>query len=73
MHDYIPEKKGVVRLPEGRGLWVFTPLENGKTEVYHRFGGDPGGNIPAWIVNMFLVDGPHKTILGLQEKVEKNE
>jgi len=64
---YLPEKMGIVRMPAGRGLWSFTPVEDGKTEVYHQFGGDPGGNIPAWIVNMFLVDGPYKTMLGLQE------
>lgn len=69
--DYIPEKKGIIRMPSGKGLWVFTPLENGKTQVYHQFGGDPGGNIPAWIVNMFLVDGPYKTMLSLQEVIAK--
>lgn len=69
--DYIPEKKGIVRMPSGKGLWVFTPHESGKTQVYHQFGGDPGGNIPAWIVNMFLVDGPYKTMLSLQEVVAK--
>ena len=69
--DYLPEKKGIVRMPSGSGQWVFTPLENGKTKVYHRFGGDPGGKIPAWIVNMFLVDGPYKTMLSLQEQAAK--
>ena len=58
-------------MPSGKGKWVFTPLENGKTQVYHQFGGDPGGSIPAWIVNMFLVDGPYKTMLGLQETIAK--
>ena len=67
--NYLPENKGIVRMPSGSGLWIFTPLGNGKTEVCHRFGGDPGGKIPAWIVNMFLVDGPYKTMLGLQEMV----
>ena len=66
---YIPEKDGVVRIPSGAGLWTFIPLQNGKTRVYHRFGGDPGGNIPAWIVNIFLVDGPYKTMIGLQERI----
>ncbi len=68
---YIPEKKGIVRMPSGSGLWVFTPMENGKTKIYHQFGGDPGGNIPAWIVDMFLVDGPYKTMLALQEQAAK--
>jgi hypothetical protein len=66
--DYIGETKGVVRIPSGKGLWVFKPLENGKTWVYHQFRGDPGGNIPAWIANMFMVDGPYKTMIGLQER-----
>lgn len=69
VHDYLPENKGIVRMPSGNGQWIFTPLGNGKTEVYHRFSGDPGGKIPAWIVNMFLVDGPYKTMMGLQEMV----
>ena len=70
--DFIPEKSGKIRMPSGDGLWIFTPLNNGKTRVYHRFGGDPGGNIPAWIVNMFLVDGPYKTMTELRERVAGN-
>ncbi len=69
--DYVPEKKGIVRMISGRGKWIFTPIENGKTKIYHRFGGDPGGSIPAWIVNIFLVDSPYKTMLALQERVVK--
>lgn len=67
--DYRPEKKGVVRIPFGEGNWEFIPLENGKTKVNHRFGADPGGSIPAWVVNMFLVDAPVKTMEGLKEQV----
>ncbi len=67
--DYKPEKKGVVRVPSGNGLWAFTPLDNGKTRVYHRFAGDPGGSIPAWVVNIFLVDSPYKTMIGLRERI----
>lgn len=66
---YIPEKKGVVRVPFGEGLWEFIPLENGKTKINHRFGAEPGGSIPAWVVNMFLVDSPIKTMEGLKEQV----
>jgi hypothetical protein len=71
--DYMPEKKGVIRLPSGRGSWVFTPKENGMTEAYHWFGGDPGGNIPAWIMNMFLVEGPYNTMMGMQQMISTGE
>jgi hypothetical protein len=60
-------------MPSGRGSWEFIPLGNGTTKVYHNFGGDPGGKIPAWIVNMFLVDGPYKTMIGLRKLVEENK
>ena len=33
--DYMPDKKGVVRMPSGEGKWIFTPVEDGKTEVVH--------------------------------------
>ena len=71
IQDFVPEKKGIVRMPSGNGMWVFTPRENGKTKICHRFGGDPGGNIPAWIVNIFLIDAPYKTMLALQERATK--
>lgn len=65
----IPEKKGVIRLTEGEGVWIFTPLADGTTEIYHQFAAEPGGSIPTWLANMFLVDGPYKTMLGLKEFV----
>jgi ribosome-associated toxin RatA of RatAB toxin-antitoxin module len=71
--EYIPEKKGFIRMNEGNGLWKFTPTEDGRTEIYHRFMGNPAGNIPSWIVNMFIVDGPYKTMIGLRELVEDED
>lgn len=71
IQGYVPEKKGIIRMPSGSGVWIFTPIENGKTKIYHQFGADPGGKIPAWVVNMFLVDSPYKTMLGLQEQAAK--
>lgn len=64
--DYLPEKKGLVRMRIGHGEWVFNPVGNGKSRVEHRFVADPAGHMPAWVVNMFIVDGPHKTMLGLK-------
>jgi hypothetical protein len=69
--DYLPEKKGVVRIVEGGGYWAFTPNGDGTTNVYHEFFADPAGRVPAWLVNMFIVDGPYKTIMELREMVEE--
>jgi hypothetical protein len=69
--DFVPENKGIVRMESGRGTWEFFPLANGQTKAVHIFGGDPGGSIPTWVVNMFLVDGPIKTLTGLRDVVEE--
>lgn len=72
MPDFIPKKKGIVRLPVSSGLWVFKPINDKRTEIIYQFQGDPGGKIPAWVANMFIVDGPYKSLLGMKEIAESN-
>ena len=71
--DYIPKKSGVVRIEKAKGIWQFTPKENGKVQILYQFLGDPAGNIPAWIINLFIVDGPYKTLTNLKEFVKKEK
>ena len=69
--DYLPEKKKVVRLQKNIGHWKFTPKENGITEIHYQFLTDPGSGHPAWLINMFIVDGPYETVINLKEFVKK--
>ncbi len=71
--DFLPEYDGIVRIPNAVGYWRFVPLEDGKVEVVMQYLADPAGNIPGWIVNMFVVDGPYKTFLKMKEIAEKEE
>lgn len=64
--DYIPENKGIVRMPFSKGLWVFKPIGYNTTEITYMFLGEPGGSIPGWLANMFVVDTPYKTLKGLK-------
>lgn len=66
----IPENEEYVRMPISRGYWQLTPSGNG-TAVEYSFLSDPGGDIPAWIVNQFIVSTPFKTIKGLREYLKK--
>ena len=68
--DYIPQKKGITRIENAIGSWEFIPLPNNKVKVTYNFLADPGLNLPNWIINMFIVDGPYKTILNLEEIVK---
>lgn len=63
------EVLGVVRMKKAEGFWKLTSVGN-HTKVHYQFLGDPGGGLPSWLVNMFIVDGPYDTIIALKEKVE---
>jgi hypothetical protein len=65
--DYISLVKGHVRVREFRALWTLIPLKNGFVEVNYELLVNPGGNIPAWLVNLALVDGPFDTSVKMRE------
>ena len=68
--DYIPQKKGIVRIKYITGYWKFLPLENNTVYVEYRFSADPGINAPKWLINLFIVEGPYKTLMNLKSIVE---
>lgn len=65
--DYKPGKPGLVRMPYADGQWQFTPVGRERVEVIYKFMGDPGGSMPAWAINLFLVEGPYQTLSRLKE------
>jgi hypothetical protein len=71
--DFLPQKPGLVRIQSSNGKWVITPLANGKTRIEYLLQVDPGGNIPAWLVNLFATKGPYESFKGLREQVKKKE
>ena len=49
-----PPQPRLVRMPENRGAWTVTPLGERRTRVSYQAHTDPGGALPAWIVNRSL-------------------
>ena len=68
--DYIPEKKGIIRMPISEGKWKIYKEDEFNVHIEYSYTADPGGHIPAWVVNMIIVDGPYKTILRMKDYVE---
>lgn len=56
--DQLPQKKGKIRVPYIKTVWRFTPLADGKTEIYFQQHSDPGGSIPGFLANALVVDIP---------------
>ena len=70
---YVKEKKGVVRIEESVAKWVLTPLNSNQVLVNYELSVNPGGTLPAWIINPFSSKGPVETFKQLRKQILKNE
>ena len=71
--NYTPKVAGHVRIPEFRGTWTLTPMKNGIVEIQYELLVNPGGAIPAWLVNMAMIDGPYDTSLNMKTWLMKEK
>ena len=69
---YIPPQDGIVRIQRSSGLWTISPLPNGQVRVEYVLQVDPGGSLPASIVNMFSYNGPFQSFKNLFAQVKKD-
>lgn len=67
---WVPLKKDIVRIDHSIGQWTLTPVANHVRLVY-TLQVDPGGAIPAWLVNMFAAEGPIQSFKGLKLQLQK--
>ena len=70
--QYIPSEEDMVRMPVADGFYLLKPMISGQVEVLFQYQNDPGGGIPSWMVNMFIVESPMTTIANLRSQVEKD-
>lgn len=73
MPKYIAEKNGIVRIQRSSGLWHITPIDADHVRVEYILQVDPGGWIPAWLVNMVASTGPYQSFIGLRKQVKKEK
>lgn len=71
LKDYQPEKKDLVRVPMLRGNWSVTTESPRKIHLQYILEIDPGGAIPAWILNNFSARAPFETFSNLKKKMEE--
>jgi hypothetical protein len=71
VQGFVPNKNGIVRVHSSKGLWIITPLKKDLVKVVYTLQVDPGGNIPAWLVNLLATQGPMKSFEGLIAQLKK--
>ena len=72
LHDYLEVKDKLVRV-NGKGFWSVQVIEDDKLDVTFQMQVDPGGNIPAWLANIFVDDTPYSSMLMLRELIKKQK
>ena|ERR1035438_2037089 len=58
--NFIAIKAGLVRIPYSKASWNVTEFKN-RLIIDYIFEVDPGGSLPAWLVNLFADDGPYES------------
>jgi len=71
MPNILPEKPNLIRVPYSLGLYNVTTLPNNRIKIHYTLSVNPGGTLPAWLVNYTATIGPYNTFLKLRELVEK--
>ncbi len=67
---FIPKKDGLIRIPKLHLWWEFTPRGNGIVDVEYFLSSDPGGMIPAWMINLAIDQGPTQTIKAFKKTLK---
>jgi hypothetical protein len=62
-----PPKHGIVRIDRSEAKWIITPLANDKVRIEYELQTDPGGDLPAWLINPFASKGLVETFKHLRE------
>jgi len=71
--DYIPKVDGHVRITEFKASWLLVPQKDGMVQINYQLLVNPGGYVPAWLVNLAVIDGPFDTTLHFKDWVMKEK
>jgi hypothetical protein len=67
----LPDKPHLVRVPFSLALWNVNVLPNKLLKVQYTFSTNPGGAMPAWLVNFAASVGPYNSFHKLKEIIRK--
>ncbi len=68
--EEIPEDTKAVKIVDCYGSWKLKQLDADTLHITHQFFADPGGSIPAWIINQFVLKHPVKTVKTLAKLLQ---
>ena len=67
----MPNVKGLERVPFSNATWEVTPIGTNLIQVDYTLKINPGGGVPPWVVNMFIVKAPFETFDNLCRVIQE--
>lgn len=67
----VPKKKEAIRVLNSPARWVLTPEGANRVRVVYTLHADPGGSIPAGLVNTFATQGPSESFKKLRIELQR--
>lgn len=67
--EYGATQKDLVKVPFSKGSWTVTTLNSKTIHVDYILQLNPGGSLPAWVLNLFSTKGPFETFENLKRKM----
>jgi hypothetical protein len=66
--NYKPAEEGIVRVPYLHSYWVVTSISPTTLHVVYTTNIDAGGEVPAWLINLFSTRGPIESFTKLKQR-----
>ena len=67
--DYLPVNDGIVRVRDSKSHWVVTHAGDNLIKIEYIIHFNPGGNIPAWMINAYIAEGPYDSFVKLRQRM----
>lgn len=67
----VPVKSNIVRIEKSSGTWLISPLSRNEVKIEYILQVDPGGDLPAWLINPFASKGLVETFKNLRKQLQK--
>jgi START domain len=67
--DYTPIPKDLVKVPYSRGEWKISTISKKTIHIDYILQLNPGGSLPAWVLNLFSTKGPLETFENVKHKM----
>ncbi|PCI21852.1 MAG: hypothetical protein COB62_02465 [Piscirickettsiaceae bacterium] len=73
VEGYVPANEGMVRVPYIKGYWELIKVTAGSTKIVFMNAASPGGSLPDWLADSFVLDMPYNSLNNFRTLVEAKE